>query len=102
MSSEPLAKTRVRLALTQQEFAAKIGISRQHLSKLENSGQPLTPRIARRVAELLSHAGSLEGTRAVPVHSWAQAGTGADFGEIPLDWEKRVATDCPDDTSKNA
>ena len=35
--------------------------------------------------------------RAVPVRSWAQAGTGVDSEELPLEWQKRVATDCPDE-----
>jgi phage repressor protein C with HTH and peptisase S24 domain len=99
---EPLAKIRDQLRLTQDQFAKKLGISRQHLSKLENSSKPLSRKMARSLAEVSSQAGlpelgSLSGVRAIPVRSWAQAGTGADFGELPLDWEKRVATDCPDE-----
>ncbi|HXP62208.1 MAG TPA: S24 family peptidase [Dongiaceae bacterium] len=37
------------------------------------------------------------GIRAIPVRSWAQAGAGVDFEELPFDWQKRVATDCPDE-----
>jgi len=37
------------------------------------------------------------GIRAIPVRSWAQAGIGVDFEELPLAWEKRVAIDCPDE-----
>jgi phage repressor protein C with HTH and peptisase S24 domain len=40
---------------------------------------------------------SQSGIRAIPVRSWAQAGVGVDFEELPLQWEKRVATDCPDE-----
>lgn len=99
---EQLANTRGQLGLTQHEFARRLGISRPHLSKLENSPGPLSPRLARGVAELcrnsgLTNAGPPSGIRAIPVRSWAQAGTGADFEELPLDWEKRVATDCPDE-----
>lgn len=99
---EPLQNLRRRLGLTQQELAEKLGISRQHLSKLENSPKPLSPKLARRVAEVcrnsgFPHAGALNGVRTIPVRSWAQAGIGADFEELPLDWEKRVATDCPDE-----
>jgi phage repressor protein C with HTH and peptisase S24 domain len=99
---EPIAKIRDRLRLTQDEFAKKLGISRQHLSKLEHSSKPLSPKMARKLAEVstregLPQLGSLAGVRAIPIRSWAQAGTGADFGELPLDWEKRVATDCPDE-----
>lgn len=96
---EPLAKLRERLGLTQDEFATKLGISRQHLSKLENSQTPLSAKLARRVAEVFGNSGSLIGIRAVPVRSWAQAGagTGVDSEELPLEWQKRVATDCPDE-----
>jgi phage repressor protein C with HTH and peptisase S24 domain len=99
---EPLAKIRNRVGLTQDQFAKKLGISRQHLSKLENSSKPLSRKMALNLAEVsrqagLPQLGSLKGVRAIPVRSWAQAGTGADFGELPLDWEKRVATDCPDE-----
>jgi phage repressor protein C with HTH and peptisase S24 domain len=97
---EPLAKLRERLGLTQGEFATKLGISRQHLSKLENSQTPLSIKLARRVTEVFGNfTGSLSGIRAVPVRSWAQAGagTGVDSEELPLDWQKRVATDCPDE-----
>lgn len=99
---EPIAKIRDQLRLTQDEFAKKLGISRQHLSKLEHSSRPLSSRIARKLADIsrqegFPQLGSLTGVRAIPIRSWAQAGTGADFGELPLDWEKRVATDCPDE-----
>jgi phage repressor protein C with HTH and peptisase S24 domain len=58
--------------------------------------------MARRLAEVsrqagLSQAGSLTEVRAIPVRSWAQAGIGADFEELPLDWQRRVGTDCPDE-----
>ena len=101
-TTEPLAKIRDQLGLTQDQFAKKLGISRQHLSKLENSSKPLSRKMTRSLAEVSTKAGlpqlvSLNGVRAIPVRSWAQAGTGADFGELPLDWEKRVATDCPDE-----
>jgi len=100
--SEPIAKIRDQLGLTQDEFARKLGISRQHLSKLENSLKSLSPKMARRLADVsayagIPHHGSATVVRAIPIRSWAQAGTGADFGELPLDWERRVATDCPDD-----
>jgi SOS-response transcriptional repressor LexA len=99
---EPLAKIRNRLGLTQDEFAEKLCISRQHLSKLENSLQPLSRKMTRKLAEVSEQAGlprlaSSTIVRAIPIRSWAQAGTGADFGELPLAWEKRVATDCPDE-----
>ena len=99
---EPLGNIRGQLGLTQTEFARKLGISRPHLSKLENSPGPLSPKLARRLAEVcrnsgLPQAGPHTGIRAIPVRSWAQAGVGLDFEELPLDWEKRVATDCPDE-----
>lgn len=97
-----LADIRGQLGLTQDEFAKKLGISRPHLSKLENSSNPLSSKIARRVAELCRNSGipldgRVNGIRAVPVRSWAQAGIGIDFEELALDWQKRVATDCPDE-----
>jgi SOS-response transcriptional repressor LexA len=93
---------RDQLGLTQDEFAKKLGISRQYLSKLENSSKPLSAKMTRKLTEFskqagLSQLGAVTGTRAIPVRSWAQAGTGADFGELPLDWNRRVATDCPDE-----
>jgi len=99
---EPLANIRSQLGLSQHDLAGKLGISRPHLSKLENSLGPLSPKLARRVAEVcrnlgLQNGGPLSGIRAIPVRSWAQAGTGGDFDELPLAWEKRVATDCPDE-----
>jgi phage repressor protein C with HTH and peptisase S24 domain len=101
-TSAPLAKTRGQLGLTQNEFARKLGISRQHLSKLENSPRPLSAKLARRLAEecrglSTTPAGTLSGIRAIPVRSWAQAGVGVDFEELPLDWQKQIATDCPDE-----
>jgi len=99
---EQLPNIRTQLGLTQLEFAVKLGISRQHLSKLENSPGSLSPRLARRVAEVcrnsgLPHSGPHSGIRTIPIRSWAQAGIGADFEELPLDWQKQVATDCPDE-----
>jgi SOS-response transcriptional repressor LexA len=99
---EPLVNIRGQLGLTQNEFAKKLGISRPHLSKLENSPRPLSPKLARRVADVCRNSGvpstgPVTGIRTIPVRSWAQAGTGADFEELPLDWQKRVATDCPDE-----
>lgn len=101
-ASEPLASIRGKLGLTQHDLAEKLGISRQHLSKLENSPRPLSAKLIRRVEEVRRNSGfpspgPLSGIRAIPVRSWAQAGTGGDFDELPLDWEKRVATDCPDE-----
>ena len=99
---ESLANIRGQFGLTQHDLAEKLGISRQHLSKLENSQKPLSPKLARRLAEVcrhlgLSNGGSLNAIRAIPVRSWAQAGIGGDFDELPLDWQKQVATDCPDE-----
>lgn len=93
---------RSQLGLTQDDFAKKLSISRQYLSKLENSSQVLSTKLSRRLAEVckdfgLPQTGSLTGIRAISVRSWAQAGTGADFEELPLEWQKRVATDCPDE-----
>lgn len=99
---EPLANIREQLRLTQHDLANKLGISRPHLSKLENSTRPLSAKLSRRVAEVcrnsgLRNGGSPSGIRAVPVRSWAQAGIGGDFDELPLDWQKHIATDCPDE-----
>lgn len=101
-TAEPLAIIRDQLGFTQDEFAKKLGISRQYLSKLENSSKPLSAKIARKLADFSKQAGlhvlgTVTGVRAIPVRSWAQAGTGSDFGDLPLDWERRVATDCPDE-----
>lgn len=100
-SVEPLAKIRVQLDLTQEELAEKLGISRPHLSKLENSPAPLSPKLARKLADLcrsvgLQISGHPSRIRGVPVRSWAQAGAGFDYEELALDWQKQVATDCPD------
>ncbi len=102
LARESLARIRGQLGLTQHELAEKLGISRQHLSKVENSLEPLSPKLARRVEEVcrslgLAQAGPLSRIRAIPVRSWAQAGVGVDFEELPLDWQKQVATDCPDE-----
>jgi SOS-response transcriptional repressor LexA len=101
-SLEPLSKIRGRLGLTQGEFAKKLGISRPHLSKLENSPAPLSAKLTRSLSAVRKEAGLLQTgssieIRAIPVRSWAQAGTGSDFEELPLDWQKLVATDCPDE-----
>ncbi|MBI5688613.1 MAG: helix-turn-helix domain-containing protein [Verrucomicrobia bacterium] len=97
-----LAIIRERLGLNQSEMARKLGISRQHLSKLENSADSLSPKLSRKVADLcrahgLSVVGPLSGIRAIPVRSWAQAGIGRDFEELPFDWQRTIPTDCPDD-----
>jgi phage repressor protein C with HTH and peptisase S24 domain len=96
---EPLARIRERLGFTQGDFAKMLGVSRPHLSKLENSPTPLSSKLSRRLAEVCRNSGSLNGIRAIPVRSWAQAGagTGVDSEELPLEWQKRVATDCPDE-----
>jgi len=94
---EKLADVRDQLGLTQGEFAKMLGISRPHLSKLENSQAPLSSKLSRRLAEVCRNSGPLSGVRAIPIRSWAQAGAGVDFEELPLDWQKRVATDCPDE-----
>jgi SOS-response transcriptional repressor LexA len=102
--SESLAKIRDKLGLTQDELATKLGISRQYLSKLENSSSPLSAKLDRRLAELCRSSGispgaSNRGIRGIPVRSWAQAGVSSalDSEELPFDWEKQVATDCPDE-----
>jgi SOS-response transcriptional repressor LexA len=99
---ESLGTIRGQLGVTQAEFARKLGISRPYLSKLENSAEPLTPKLTRRLAALcrdlgVSCAGTVTGVRAIPVRSWAQAGAAVDFEELPLGWEHRVATDCLDE-----
>ena len=99
---ERLADIRRQLNLTQLDLASRLGISRQHLSKVENSQGPLSPRLAVRVAEVcrtsgLTQVGPGNGVRSIPVRSWAQAGSGANFEELPLDWQKQIATDCPDE-----
>lgn len=99
-TQESLSQIRGALGLSQGEFAKKLGISRPHLSKVENSSKPLSIKLSRKVEELcrtLPVPGTTKGVRAIQVRSWAQAGTGADFEELPLDWQKRVATDCPDE-----
>lgn len=97
-----LATIREQLRVTQDEFAKKLGISRQYLSKLENSSQPLSPKLARRLAEVCANSGltngkTIGGIRLIPVRSWAQAGTGVEFEELPLEWQKQIPTDCPDE-----
>ena len=100
-AQESLSMIRSQLGLTQGEFAEKLGISRPYLSKLENSSTPLSPKLAHRMEDLCRNlglrAGLLIGIRGIPVRSWAQAGVGLDFEELALDWQKRIATDCPDD-----
>ena len=98
---EALANIREQLGLTQKQLANKLGISRPHLSKLENSPAPLSPKLARKVADVCRNVGlQISGPhsqiRGVPVRSWAQAGAGLDYEELALDWQKQVATDCPD------
>lgn len=99
---EPLlSHIRTRAGLTQQELAERLGISRPHLSKLENSATHLSPKLHRRVAELckdlgLSSLASGSNIRAISVKSWAQAGAALDFEELPLDQQRQVASDCPD------
>lgn len=90
------------MRLTQDTFAKKLGITRPYLSELENSERSLSPKILGRVTELLRgneqfSEDEFRTPRFVPVRSWAQAGMGVDFEELPLDWQKRVATDCPDE-----
>lgn len=99
-----LAGLRKQVKLTQDEFADRLGISRQHVSKLENSSKPLSGKLTRRLAEVAQDFGvglgnDLGKARSIKVISWAQAGVGIDYDELPLDWQKRVLTDCPD---KNA
>ncbi len=98
-TGESLSQIRNRLRLSQEEFAKRLGISRQHLSKLENASQPLSPKLSQRVNDLLHNIGFQpldQNIRAIRVRSWAQAGSGIDFEELPLDWQKRLASDCPD------
>ncbi len=99
---ESLATIREQLRLTQQELAHKLGVSRQHLCKLENSDAPLSARLSRRLADLcrshgLSIAGAVNSIRSIPIRSWAQAGAGRDFDELPIDWQRSIPTDCPDE-----
>ncbi len=101
LTPDALATTRNRLGLTQDEFARRLAISRQHLSKLENSSRPLSAKLSYRLNEIARTSGfagaSQRGIRTIPVRSWAQAGTGLDFEELPLEWQKWIATDCPDE-----
>jgi SOS-response transcriptional repressor LexA len=98
---EPLAAIRNRLGFTQEDFAKKLRISRQHLSRLENSARPLSSKLTARVANLCGDGSvgplPVVKSRVIPVRSWAQAGAGLDFEELPLDWQKQVPTDCPDE-----
>lgn len=107
MPSQPesLVHIRKQLRLTQEAFAKKLGISRQHLSKLENSSNALSTKLTHRLTEISRETAGMSseecgnGARLIPLRSWAQAGIGADFEELPLDWGKRVATDCPDEAA---
>jgi len=99
---EPLVEIRNQLGLTQEEFAEKLGITRPYLAKIENSKKEFSAKLSRRLADLrrysgVSSTGPIVGIRAIPVVSWAQAGIGMEFEELPFDWQKRVATDCPDE-----
>lgn len=98
-----LAAIREQLGMTQTEFARAVRISRQYLSKVENSDGHVSPKLSRRIADLCQSRGLPVSNgfspafRMVPVRSWAQAGIGFDFDELPLDWQRRIPTDCPDD-----
>lgn len=99
---DQLAAIREQLGMNQTEFARALKISRPHLSKLENSPGNLSPKLARRLSDLchargLSVGGGNGGFRVVPIRSWAQAGVGVDFDELPLDWQRNLPTDCPDE-----
>jgi phage repressor protein C with HTH and peptisase S24 domain len=101
-SDEPLDQIRELLGLTQIEFARKLGISRPYLSKIENARVPLSPKVRRRLEEIRQGTGSPtwkspDRIRYIAVRSWAQAGAGVDFEELPLDWQNQVPTDCPDE-----
>lgn len=99
-----LASLRDHLHLTQQELAEMLGITRQHLSKLENSSNPLSSKLTRAVTGLcrekgIATDGVTSNIRRVPIRSWAQAGVGRDFDELPLDWQRSMPTDCPDEAA---
>lgn len=102
--STQLANLREHFHMTQQELAANLGISRQHLSKLENSTIPLSAKIIRAITGLCKKNGvAIDGitnlARMVPVRSWAQAGIGRDFDELPFEWQRTIPTDCPDEAA---
>lgn len=92
-----LLHIRNHFGLTQVQCAKRLGISRSHLAKLEREpGKALTPKMARLVDDTLHHSPVDPPTRRIPIRSWAQAGAGIDFEELPLDWQDTVPTDCPD------
>jgi DNA-binding XRE family transcriptional regulator len=53
MTGEELAYLRKRLELTQREMAFDLGISRQHLGRLENGKAPISKKIYQLAAYLL-------------------------------------------------
>lgn len=97
--STNLAGIRHELGLSQSEFAKKLGVTRTHLAKLEAGRHGLSPRVKSRLGAIVGLRNA-DRVRAIPVRSWAQAGAGIDYEELPLSWQEvHVATDCPDMTA---
>lgn len=99
LSADDLRQLRHAMQCSQEAFAAKLGISRSHLSKLEKGRQQISQKIFSRFHLLQGNLGEQASSsiaRVIPVRSMAEAGAGIDYEELPLSWQKTVTTDCPD------
>jgi phage repressor protein C with HTH and peptisase S24 domain len=86
-------------------MAEKLGINRSYLSLLEQGKRPLSEKIRNKIIQSLRASGldpalpESPPIRWIPVVSWAQAGAGTAFEELPVDWQRRIPSDCPDELS---
>ena len=112
--SEIISTARKRLGLTQNELAEKLGVSLRALQLWESSKSKPQPSKLRKLSEILeipihtltgealkSNAtqpvpASLMFPRHVPVVSWAKAGFGGDFGNLAVQIDEWLHTDCKD------
>ena len=107
---------RYEQGISQTILAGELDITRSYLSQIEN-GEPASAKLQVRFRRLteesravgkMSISQRLSGNatlpenaeivplRLVPLVSWAQAGRGVDYDELPESWQKRVHTTVTD------
>lgn len=112
--AETILTARKRLGLTQGELAEKLGVSLRAVQTWESGESKPQLSKLRKLSEILEiplHAlvgeavksnatqpvpASLMFPRRVPVVSWAKAGFGGDFGNLAVQIDEWLHTDCKD------
>lgn len=96
--SSALFRIRKDLKLTQDEFAAKVGVTGNYISLLEGGKKEPSEALREKVESLRFRENSADHGkhRRIPLLGWAHAGNAGIYEEIPFSWQESIPTDCRD------